>query len=72
MGKFKKVKMKEGKVSLIVTKEGELQCDRRLKKKKKRSMGWAQKLLAFAGVAIGYHFGTQPICFPMPDCLTSV
>ena len=51
MGKFKKVKMKEGKVSLIVTKEGELQCDRRLKKKKKRSMGWAQKLLAFAGVA---------------------
>ena len=34
MGKFKKVKMKEGKVSLIVTKEGELQCDRRLKKKK--------------------------------------
>lgn len=36
MGKFKKVKMKEGKVSLIVTKEGELQCDRRLKKKKKK------------------------------------
>lgn len=65
MGKFKKVKMKEGKVSLIVTKEGELQCDRRLKKK--RSTGWAQKLLAFAGVAIGYHFGTEPICFPTPD-----
>ena len=38
MGKFKKVKMKEGKVSLIVTKEGELQCDRRLKKKKKKHL----------------------------------
>lgn len=39
MGKFKKVKMKEGKVSLIVTKEGELQCDRRLKKKKIHGVG---------------------------------
>lgn len=39
MGKFKKVKMKEGKVSLIVTKECELQCHRRLKREKKDPWG---------------------------------
>lgn len=46
LGKFKKVKMK-GKVSLIVTRRCELQCHRRLKKRKKRSMGVGSKTAGF-------------------------
>ena len=59
-GKFKKVKIKEDKGSLIIRKD--VNCS--VTGDQKRSMQWVHKLLASAGVAIGYHFGTLNQCIP--------